>query len=159
MDFVRREETLLNVIHCVIKNAKSVLLTAIFAVILIYLFSICGYLFIQDDFVINYELPAAESNFKTIHKLILYICISKLYLSSNIIIIYTQIQKKSKLTKQQATNLLIWQQKSQLPNIVHSIVSRPKTCAHVPTRPSWATTTKQSPKAPNEDATRYSCAS
>ncbi len=48
-----REETLLNVIRCVTKNAKSVLLTAVFAVILIYLFSICGFLFLQDDFLME----------------------------------------------------------------------------------------------------------
>jgi hypothetical protein len=52
---VSREETLLNVTQCVTKNAKSVLLTAIFAVILIYLFSICGFLFFQDDFIMEID--------------------------------------------------------------------------------------------------------
>ncbi len=56
-----REETLLNVIRCVTKNAKSVLLTAVFAVILIYLFSICGFLFLQDDFLMEVD-PPVESN-------------------------------------------------------------------------------------------------
>jgi hypothetical protein len=55
LDVVYREETLLNVIRCVTKNAKSVLLTAVFAVILIYLFSICGYLFLRDDFLIEVD--------------------------------------------------------------------------------------------------------
>lgn len=35
------------------RNAKSVILTAVFAVIIIYLFAICGYLFIQDDFLME----------------------------------------------------------------------------------------------------------
>lgn len=52
---VYREETLLNVIRCVTKNAKSVLLTAVFAVILIYLFSICGFLFLRDDFIMEVD--------------------------------------------------------------------------------------------------------
>jgi hypothetical protein len=42
-----------NVIQCVVRNAKSVILTAVFAVIIIYLFAICGYLFIQDDFLMQ----------------------------------------------------------------------------------------------------------
>jgi len=63
LDVVYREETLLNVIRCVTKNAKSVLLTAVFAVILIYLFSICGFLFLQDDFLMEVD-PPVESNLK-----------------------------------------------------------------------------------------------
>ncbi|RNA13117.1 inositol 1-4-5-trisphosphate receptor type 2 [Brachionus plicatilis] len=55
LDVVYREETLLNVIRCVTKNAKSVLLTAVFAVILIYLFSICGFLFLRDDFIMEVD--------------------------------------------------------------------------------------------------------
>ncbi|CAF0745401.1 unnamed protein product [Rotaria sp. Silwood1] len=51
LDVVYREDTLWNVIQCVVRNAKSVILTAVFAVIIIYLFAICGYLFIQDDFL------------------------------------------------------------------------------------------------------------
>ena len=61
LDVVYREETLLNVIRCVTKNAKSVLLTAVFAVILIYLFSICGYLFLRDDFIMEVD-PNTDSN-------------------------------------------------------------------------------------------------
>jgi hypothetical protein len=55
LDFVNREETLINVIKCVTKNSKSVLLTAVFAFILIYLFSICGFLFFQDDFIMEVD--------------------------------------------------------------------------------------------------------
>lgn len=54
-DVVYREETLLNVIRCVTKNAKSVLLTAVFAVIIIYMFSICGFLFLQNDFIMEVD--------------------------------------------------------------------------------------------------------
>jgi hypothetical protein len=63
LDVVYREETLLNVIRCVTKNAKSVLLTAVFAVILIYLFSICGYVFLQNDFVMEVSPPTNSIKF------------------------------------------------------------------------------------------------
>ena len=62
LDVVYREETLLNVIRCVTKNAKSVLLTAVFAVIIIYLFSIFGFLFLQNDFIMEVD-PKTDSNF------------------------------------------------------------------------------------------------
>ena len=62
LDLVKREEALLNVIRCVTKNFKSVLLTAIFAVILIYYFSICGFLFFQDDFVMEVD-PKTDSKY------------------------------------------------------------------------------------------------
>ncbi len=57
-----------NVIQCVVRNAKSVILTAVFAVIIIYLFAICGYLFIQDDFLMEvhtkpYEIDNQNINF------------------------------------------------------------------------------------------------
>ena len=55
LDVLYREETLLNVLKCITKNAKSVLLTAVFMVILIYLFSICGFLFLQDDFLMEVD--------------------------------------------------------------------------------------------------------
>ncbi|RNA42187.1 inositol 1-4-5-trisphosphate receptor isoform X1 [Brachionus plicatilis] len=67
LDVVYREETLLNVIRCVTKNAKSVLLTAVFAVILIYLFSICGFLFIRDDFVVEIQ-PKGELESDSVEK-------------------------------------------------------------------------------------------
>ena len=53
LDIVYREETLLNVIYAVTKNGRSILLTAVLAVILIYLFSIIGFMFFQDDFLIE----------------------------------------------------------------------------------------------------------
>ncbi len=57
---VYREDTLWNVIQCVVRNAKSVILTAVFAVIIIYLFAICGYLFIQDDFLMEVNIKTLE---------------------------------------------------------------------------------------------------
>lgn len=50
-----REETLLNVIRSVTKNGRSILLTAILAIILVYMFSIVGYLMFRDDFLMNIE--------------------------------------------------------------------------------------------------------
>ena len=55
LDIVYREETLLNVIRSVTKNGRSILLTAVLAVILIYLFSIVGFVFFKDDFVMEVE--------------------------------------------------------------------------------------------------------
>ncbi|XP_071158976.1 inositol 1,4,5-trisphosphate-gated calcium channel ITPR1-like isoform X6 [Mytilus edulis] len=55
LDVVYREETLSNVIKSVTRNGRSIVLTAILAVILIYLFSILGFLFFQDDFLMEIE--------------------------------------------------------------------------------------------------------
>jgi inositol 1,4,5-triphosphate receptor type 1 len=55
LDIVYREETLLNVIRSVTKNGRSILLTAVLAVILIYLFSIVGFIFFKDDFVLEVD--------------------------------------------------------------------------------------------------------
>ena len=62
LDVVWSNDTLKNVIRCVTKNAKSVLLTALFAVILIYLFSICGYKFFRDDFLMDVDETTNVSN-------------------------------------------------------------------------------------------------
>ena len=56
LDVVYREETLVNVIRSVTKNGRSILLTAVLAVILIYLFSIVGFIFFRDDFMIEVDL-------------------------------------------------------------------------------------------------------
>ena len=55
LDIVYREETLLNVIRSVTKNGRSILLTAVLAVILIYLFSIVGFIFFKDDFLLEVD--------------------------------------------------------------------------------------------------------
>uniref|UniRef100_A0A671LFL9 Inositol 1,4,5-trisphosphate receptor n=1 Tax=Sinocyclocheilus anshuiensis TaxID=1608454 RepID=A0A671LFL9_9TELE len=63
-DLVRREETLLNVMRSVTKNGRSIFLTAVLAIILVYLFSIVGFLFFKDDFLMQVDrLPC------------LYICV------------------------------------------------------------------------------------
>ncbi|KAI4827064.1 hypothetical protein KUCAC02_030490 [Chaenocephalus aceratus] len=54
-DLVYREETLLNVIKSVTRNGRSILLTAVLALILVYLFSIVGYIFFKDDFILNVD--------------------------------------------------------------------------------------------------------
>ncbi|KAG7262485.1 hypothetical protein CRUP_018671 [Coryphaenoides rupestris] len=45
-------ETLLNVIKSVTRNGRSIVLTAVLALILVYLFSIVGYIFFKDDFIL-----------------------------------------------------------------------------------------------------------
>lgn len=52
-DVVYREETLLNVIRSVTRNGRSIILTAVLALILVYMFSIIGYMFFKDDFIVS----------------------------------------------------------------------------------------------------------
>ena len=52
LEIVYREETLLNVVKSVTKNGRSIIFTSILAIILVYLFSIVGYVFLSDDFVV-----------------------------------------------------------------------------------------------------------
>eukprot|EP01135_Chromosphaera_perkinsii_P009083 Nk52_evm14s1607 gene=Nk52_evmTU14s1607 len=52
-DLVMREETLKNVIRSVTRNGKSILLTWFFAVMLVYIFSIFGFLFLREDFYVE----------------------------------------------------------------------------------------------------------
>uniref|UniRef100_A0A8C4M250 Inositol 1,4,5-trisphosphate receptor n=1 Tax=Equus asinus asinus TaxID=83772 RepID=A0A8C4M250_EQUAS len=54
-DLVYREETLLNVIKSVTRNGRSIILTAVLALILVYLFSIIGFLFLKDDFTMEVD--------------------------------------------------------------------------------------------------------
>ncbi|XP_041439755.1 inositol 1,4,5-trisphosphate receptor type 3 isoform X2 [Xenopus laevis] len=61
-DLIYREETLFNVIKSVTRNGRSILLTALLALILVYLFSIVGFLFLKDDFIMEVDrLPKAAS--------------------------------------------------------------------------------------------------
>ncbi|XP_061187354.1 inositol 1,4,5-trisphosphate receptor type 1-like isoform X3 [Saccostrea echinata] len=55
LDVINREETLWNVIKSVTKNGRSIILTAVLAVIIIYLFSIIGYICFQDDFLLEVD--------------------------------------------------------------------------------------------------------
>eukprot|EP00800_Vazella_pourtalesii_P015780 TRINITY_DN4342_c0_g1_i5.p1 TRINITY_DN4342_c0_g1~~TRINITY_DN4342_c0_g1_i5.p1 ORF type:complete len:1829 (-),score=335.50 TRINITY_DN4342_c0_g1_i5:43-5529(-) len=61
-DIVHRETTLQNVIRSVTKNWFSIMLTFILALILIYIFSILGYLFFQDDFWVLYDPVGCSLN-------------------------------------------------------------------------------------------------
>ncbi|XP_065197273.1 inositol 1,4,5-trisphosphate receptor type 1-like isoform X2 [Sycon ciliatum] len=54
-DILTREETLFNVIQSVTKNGRSILLTAILALILIYMFSLVGYTVFQEHFSMPVE--------------------------------------------------------------------------------------------------------
>lgn len=58
-----REETLLNVIRSVTRNGRSIIFTAVLALILVYLFSIIGYIFFKDDFLVpvDNEIVVADS--------------------------------------------------------------------------------------------------
>ena len=51
-DVVVRYDTLRNVINSGTRNLKSIVLTAVLAVILIFLYSIFGYVFFPDDFLL-----------------------------------------------------------------------------------------------------------
>ncbi|XP_061430042.1 inositol 1,4,5-trisphosphate receptor type 1-like [Lethenteron reissneri] len=67
-DVVYREETLLNVIKSVTRNGRSIVLTAVLGLILIYLFSIVGFQFLKDDFILDVDKlaeakpPAGDSS-------------------------------------------------------------------------------------------------
>uniref|UniRef100_A0A3B4D8X1 Inositol 1,4,5-trisphosphate receptor n=1 Tax=Pygocentrus nattereri TaxID=42514 RepID=A0A3B4D8X1_PYGNA len=54
-DLIYREETLFNVIKSVTRNGRSILLTAVLAIILVYLFSIVGFLYLRDDFIMEVD--------------------------------------------------------------------------------------------------------
>ncbi|XP_021948195.1 inositol 1,4,5-trisphosphate receptor [Folsomia candida] len=54
-DVAYREETLMNVIRSVTRNGRSIILTAILGIILVYLFSIVGYMVFQDDFIVEVD--------------------------------------------------------------------------------------------------------
>jgi len=55
LDVVYREETLVNVIRSVTRNGRSIILTAVLALILVYMFSIIGYIFFKDDFLLSVD--------------------------------------------------------------------------------------------------------
>ncbi|XP_010888608.2 inositol 1,4,5-trisphosphate receptor type 2 isoform X3 [Esox lucius] len=60
-DLLNREETLLNVIKSVTRNGRSIVLTAVLALILVYLFSIVGFLFLKDDFSMDVQRLPGKS--------------------------------------------------------------------------------------------------
>lgn len=62
LDVVYQEETLKNVIKSVTRNGRSIILTAILALILVYLFSIIGYLFFRDDFLMEVDIRESSKS-------------------------------------------------------------------------------------------------
>ncbi|XP_076676433.1 inositol 1,4,5-trisphosphate receptor-like isoform X3 [Andrena cerasifolii] len=60
-DVVYREETLLNVIRSVTRNGRSIILTAVLALILVYMFSIIGFMFFKDDFLVSVDKDIVSS--------------------------------------------------------------------------------------------------
>jgi hypothetical protein len=61
---VASEETLRNVIRSVTRNWQSIILTGLLALILVYNFSIIGYLFFQKDFRLEIEKLDAETEYE-----------------------------------------------------------------------------------------------
>lgn len=57
---VYREETLLNVIKSVTRNGRSIILTAVLALILVYIFSVVGYVFFNNDFLMDVDTDALK---------------------------------------------------------------------------------------------------
>eukprot|EP00055_Hartaetosiga_balthica_P018162 m.129598 g.129598 ORF g.129598 m.129598 type:complete len:2620 (+) comp9461_c1_seq6:133-7992(+) len=55
MDIVFYNSTLWNVIQSVTRSGVSMLLTSLFALILVYMFSIIGYMYFQDDFIVDVD--------------------------------------------------------------------------------------------------------
>jgi hypothetical protein len=53
LDIIFRDATLLQVTQSVTRNGKSIMLTMMLALILIYLFSLLGFIFFRDDFLTN----------------------------------------------------------------------------------------------------------
>eukprot|EP00038_Savillea_parva_P031978 m.92510 g.92510 ORF g.92510 m.92510 type:complete len:249 (-) comp9960_c0_seq5:601-1347(-) len=60
-DFVMSNPTLWNVIQSVTRNGRSLLLTFIFALFLVYLFSIVGFIYLRHDFVLRAQ-PVVVTN-------------------------------------------------------------------------------------------------
>lgn len=60
LDIIIREETLHNVIKSVTRNWRSIALTALLALILVYLFSIIGFTLFRNDYVFEVDPPLAS---------------------------------------------------------------------------------------------------
>lgn len=67
LDIVYREETLLNVMRSVTRNGRSILLTAVLALVLVYMFSIVGFMFFRDDFLVNIDRLDEEESKPGMH--------------------------------------------------------------------------------------------
>jgi len=60
VELIYREDTLQNVISAVTGNIRSILFTFLLAIILVYFFSIFGFVFLQDDFLIETHPPPRQ---------------------------------------------------------------------------------------------------
>uniref|UniRef100_A0AAY4CD72 Inositol 1,4,5-trisphosphate receptor n=1 Tax=Denticeps clupeoides TaxID=299321 RepID=A0AAY4CD72_9TELE len=77
-DLIYREETLFNVIKSVTRNGRSILLTALLALILVYLFSIVGFLCLRNDFIMEVDhLPMLDKGNEYVHGVCLIMLVSK----------------------------------------------------------------------------------
>lgn len=56
-----RDATLFQVTQSVTRNGKSIMLTMMLALVLIYLFSVLGFMFFRDDFLTNIRTRAYSS--------------------------------------------------------------------------------------------------
>ena len=59
-DIVVRDETFQNVIRSVTRNGKSILVTAVFGLIVIYIFSVIGFVYLPEDFENETEFNGKE---------------------------------------------------------------------------------------------------
>lgn len=64
---------MLNVIRSVTRNGRSIILTAVLALILVYMFSIIGFMFFKDDFLVSVDE-------EIIRKFIFITCLSELFI-------------------------------------------------------------------------------
>lgn len=55
----------MNVIRSVTRNGRSIVLTAVLALILVYLFSIIGYMFFKDDFLVEVDADERQTSSTT----------------------------------------------------------------------------------------------
>uniref|UniRef100_A0A673HFC1 Inositol 1,4,5-trisphosphate receptor n=1 Tax=Sinocyclocheilus rhinocerous TaxID=307959 RepID=A0A673HFC1_9TELE len=81
-DLIYREETLFNVIKSVTRNGRSILLTAVLAIILVYLFSIVGFLFLRNDFIMEVDRLAIPDTGKLHTPLFIFAGVSQGRLNS-----------------------------------------------------------------------------
>ncbi|XP_051957293.1 inositol 1,4,5-trisphosphate receptor type 1-like [Xyrauchen texanus] len=66
-DLTYREETLLNDIKSITRNGRSIVLTAALTLILVYLFSIVGYIIFKDDFILTVDRISNKVKYEKYH--------------------------------------------------------------------------------------------
>jgi hypothetical protein len=108
LDFIFRDATLSHVTQSVTRNGKSIMLTMMLALILIYLFSLVGFVIFRDDFLANVQRNKYSIRHCLSHRFILYKSIIFLfsYLATTIpTIIENDYCTKDNCTNQTLTNL------------------------------------------------------